>query len=131
MPTLRFEGYSDDTFGEYAHTNNDYDNCASGESIEFLVEDPSTGFALIVTGQHCPGNSFGWLIGVSNGNINMPFPSWPMKFQPQDKPFLGAENPCLLIEAPEGVIVRCLTAEAPDGVLVRCLTREVAAIHHQ
>jgi hypothetical protein len=39
MPTLRFEGYSDDTFGEYAHTNNDYDNCASGESIEFLVED--------------------------------------------------------------------------------------------
>jgi hypothetical protein len=121
MPTLRFEGYSDDTFGEYAHTNNDYDNCASGESIEFLVEDPSTGFALIVTGQHCPGNSFGWLIGVSNGNTKLPFPSWPMKFQPQkfqpqEEPFFA--DPCLVIEA-------------PDGVLLRCLTREVAAIHHQ
>jgi hypothetical protein len=32
MPTLRFEGYSDDTFGEYGHTNDDYDNCASSST---------------------------------------------------------------------------------------------------
>ena len=112
MPTLRFEGYSDDTFGEYAHTNDDYDNWDNGEPIEFLVKDPLTDSALIVTGQHCPGNSFGWLIGVSNGNINMPFPSWPMKFQPQEEPFFA--DPCLVIEAPEGVLVRCLTAEATE-----------------
>lgn len=31
MPTLRFEGYSDDTFGEVAYFEDDYDNCASGE----------------------------------------------------------------------------------------------------
>ena len=37
MPILRFEGYSDDTFGEIAHTKDDYDNCASGAPIEYLV----------------------------------------------------------------------------------------------
>jgi hypothetical protein len=31
MPTLRFEGYSDDTFGEVLHTKDDYDNCGSCE----------------------------------------------------------------------------------------------------
>ena len=30
---LRFEGYSDDTFGEYGVTNDDYDNSASGKPI--------------------------------------------------------------------------------------------------
>jgi hypothetical protein len=35
--TLRFEGFSDDTFGELT-TREDYDNCASGEPITFLVK---------------------------------------------------------------------------------------------
>lgn len=31
MKALRFYGYSDDTFGEYAATNYDVDNCGSGK----------------------------------------------------------------------------------------------------
>jgi hypothetical protein len=109
MLTLRFEGYSDDTFGEYGATNDDYDNCASGEPIEYLVQDPVTGLAVIVTGQHCPGKSTGWLIGVSNGNDNAPFPAWPMRFEPQDQPY--GDEVRLVIEAPGSVAVRCLTRE--------------------
>jgi hypothetical protein len=112
MPTLRFEGYSDDTFGEYGHTNDDYDNCASGEPIEYLVQDSVTGIGVVVTGQHCPGNSTGWMIGLANydpqGN-DLRFPWWLMKFDPD-----GDCN-ALVIEAPEGVVVRCLTRERNDG----------------
>jgi hypothetical protein len=59
MKTLRFEGYSDDTFGEYAVTRDDYDNCASGEPVEFLITAPSLPEAgMVVTGQHCPARLF-------------------------------------------------------------------------
>ena len=106
MPTLRFEGYSDDTFGEYAHTNDDYDNCASGKPIEYLVQDPVAGIGVVVTGQYFPGNSIGWMIGLANYDSH--FPRWLMKFDPD-----GDRN-ALVIEAPEGVVVRCLTREDSD-----------------
>jgi hypothetical protein len=109
MPTLRFEGYSDDTFGEYAYTNDDHDNCASGEPIEYLVRDPASGCALVVKGQHCPRSCIDWVISVGNHFQpdvgDKPFPHWPMSFVPKDDAI------SLLIEAPEGVIVRCLTRD--------------------
>jgi hypothetical protein len=108
MPILHFEGSSDDTFGEVLHTNDDYDNCASGEPIEYLVQLPDTGLGVLVTGQYCPGFSTGWMIGVSsyqpdNGDASMP--GWPIQFQPNG--YRGR----LMIVAPEGVVVRCLTRE--------------------
>jgi hypothetical protein len=112
MPTLRFEGYSDDTFGEYGHTNDDYDNCASGEPIEYLVQHPATGLGVVVTGQYCPGQSTGWMIGIANyqpDDSDVRMPVWPMRFSP-----LGGLNG-LVIEAPEGSVVRCLTRERNDG----------------
>lgn len=110
MPTLRFEGYSDDTFGEYAHTNDDYDNCASGEPIEYQVFDPVKEIGIVVIGQHCPGSAMGWMIGVAvcqppSTDDETCVPDWPMQFEPN-----GYENR-LVIEAPEGVVVRCLTRE--------------------
>ena len=109
MPTLRFEGYSDDTFGEVAHTKDDYDNCASGKPIEYLVSDPATGLGVVVTGQHCPGNSGSWLIGVANHDPesdDCDFPRWPMRIEAQD--YRNGFQPSLVIEAPEGVTLRCL-----------------------
>lgn len=38
MRTLRFEGYGDDTFGEYGLTRDDVDNCASGTPIQCVVD---------------------------------------------------------------------------------------------
>jgi hypothetical protein len=111
MPTLRFEGYSDDTFGEVLHTQDDHDNCASGEPIEYLVQDPATGSSIVVTGQHCPGSSLGWMIGTANyrqcGEFKIP--AWPMHFVPD------GDSYALVIEAPEGVTLRCLTRERNDG----------------
>ena len=116
MPILRFEGYSDDTFGEVAHTKDDYDNCASGKPIEYLVKDPATGRGVVVTGQHCPGNSGSWLIGVANYDPlydDADFPRWPMRIEPQN--YRNGFNPSLVIEAPDGVEISCLQREQPNG----------------
>jgi hypothetical protein len=107
MPTLRFEGYSDDTFGEVQHFGDDYDNCASGNPIEYLVE--AGGLGMVVTGQHCPGHSGGWLIGVANYDPqaeDRDFPRWPMRIEPQQ--FRNGFRPSLVIEAPDDVTIRCL-----------------------
>ena len=111
MKTLRFEGYSDDTFGEYALTREDYDNRASGEPIEFMVSSGAD--RLLVTGQHCPSRmSGGWMIGVTSaldpGGSDRPVPAWPIRFEQSEREY----SPALIIEAPDDVEVRCLTREA-------------------
>lgn len=115
MPILRFEGYSDDTFGEVEHFKDDYDNCASGTPIEYLVEHKETGLGLVVTGQHCPGNSGSWLIGVANYDPEFDdrdFPRWPMRIEAQN--YRNGFQPSLVIDAPEGVTIRCLQKDAND-----------------
>ena len=115
MPTLRFEGYSDDTFGEVDHFKDDYDNCANGEPIEYLVEHPETGLGLVVTGQHCPGNSGSWMIGVANHDPQFDdrdFPRWPIRMEAQD--YRNGFQPSLVIDAPDGVTIRCLQKESDD-----------------
>jgi hypothetical protein len=105
MPTLRFEGYSDDTFGEYAVTNEDYDNAASGKPIRFRVE--ADGLALIVSGQYAPKGTGGWLIGVAsidepNGD-DIPLPPWPIRIGPgTDRPY----TPALYIDVPDGFTLK-------------------------
>ena len=66
MKTLRFEGYGDDTFGQYGVTNKDYDNCASGTPIQCIVDCGSQGRVMVV-GQYsritCDNGC--WMIGIS------------------------------------------------------------------
>lgn len=112
--TLRFEGYSDDTFGEVEHFHDYCGNCASGQPIEYLVLAPSIDEqdqqGVVVTGQYCPGNSGSWMIGVAThdpdccGDID--FPRWPMRIEPADH--LNPFNPSLVIEAPDGTTISCL-----------------------
>jgi hypothetical protein len=109
MPTLRFEGYSDDTFGEVQHFKDDYDNCASGQPVEYLVEDKANDCGIVVTGHHCPGNSGGWLIGVANHDPehrDADMPRWPMRIEVQN--YRNGFQPSLVIEAPDGVTIRCM-----------------------
>lgn len=108
MKTLRFAGNSDDTFGEYGVTNDDYDNCASGEPIEFMVSSGTE--RLMVTGQYCPSRmSGGWMIGVTSvidpGGPDRPIPAWPIRFEQSEREY----SPVLIIVAPDDVEVRCLT----------------------
>ncbi|GAA0907509.1 hypothetical protein GCM10009552_15540 [Rothia nasimurium] len=116
--TLRFEGHSDDTFGEYGVTNDDYDNCASSFAIEYLITSPSQPDAgLVVTGQHCPGGSGSWLIGVSNYDpdySDRPLPRWPARFAPAaDARY--ANEPALLIDVPSDFVLRCLQRDGADA----------------
>lgn len=103
MKTLRFEGYSDDTFGEYAITRTDHDNCASGERIIFRVWSASAGTGLFVVGQYCPGPCTGWLIGVARAqdDDDERVPDWPMRFASGGRSY----TPGLLIDAPDDVTV--------------------------
>ena len=104
--TLIFEGYSDDTFGETNHFRDDYDNCASGKPIEYLVKSGSE--AIVVTGHHCPNNSGTWMIGVANydpDSEDCDFPKWPIRIEPQD--YRNGFQPRLIIEAPDDVEIKC------------------------
>lgn len=109
---LTFEGYSDDTFGECAHFKDDFDNCASGEPIEFSVIDKSTGRGLIVVGQFCPGSSHGWLIGASvydPEGEDWDYPDgWGLRHEQNS--YRGR----LVVEIPDGADIefRCITREA-------------------
>lgn len=42
MKTLKFMGYSDDTFGEYGVTNEDVDNCGRGNPIQCVINAEGT-----------------------------------------------------------------------------------------
>jgi len=120
MPLLRFEGCSDDTFGEVEHFRDDYDNCATGKPIEYLVLGPlvygQEQLGIVVTGQHCPGNSGSWLIGVANYDpkfSDSDFPRWPMRIEAQN--YRNGFQPSLVIEAPEGVTIRCMQRQSDDA----------------
>jgi hypothetical protein len=117
MPNLHFEGYSDDTFGEVLHARDDYDNCASGKPIDYLVTAPGVPGGLVVTGQHgrdCAGDvSVSWQIGVAPydpDHEDTPPPAWPMRFERSERGY----SLRLVIEAPEGVEVRCLNRSGDE-----------------
>lgn len=65
MKTLKFRGYSDDTFGEYNITGTDVDNCASGNPIQCVVATESE--TIVVTGQYSRHRNDNWDVGVSFG----------------------------------------------------------------
>ena len=99
MNTMKFEGHSDDTFGEYGVTNIDFDNCASGNPIQFLLEAPD-GNRLVVTGIYT--HTGVWSIGICTEE-DMALPDWPMRW--------GANGytTTLEIDVPAGTKLACIT----------------------
>lgn len=115
MKTLIFHGYSDDTFGEYGVTNDDYDNCASGGPIRWLVTAPDEPGGVLVVGQHAPkGVDAAWTITVGafdpKGD-DTPMPAWPMRLQPcPTTPY----SPELQIEVPDNFVLACLERQGGE-----------------
>lgn len=111
MKTLRFEGYSDDTFGEYGLTNKDHDNSANGKPIVFRVS--GGGRSLLVIGHYAPEpipTGAGWIVGVSpdeaDGEV---IPPWTMRIGPGvDTPY----SPALYIDAPDDYAIEHIDCEA-------------------
>ena len=107
MPELKFEGHSDDTFGEYGWTSDDYDCCASGAMIVFRVTAGEEGLHVCgqYSGKQWPREMPGcWVVGVQPLDEDVPLPKWPMRFESGDSGY----SPRLVIDAPEGVSVECL-----------------------
>ena len=79
MKRLKFEGCSDDTFGEYGVTHQDVDNCASMEPIQCIVDCGENG-RLMAIGQYSKAscNNGCWMIGVSKVDECDNFPDWEM-----------------------------------------------------
>jgi hypothetical protein len=111
--TITFEGYSDDTFGyEDVEGGDDYDNCASGKPIEWLVAVPGANEGVIVRGQH--GLRCSWCIGVAPydpDDDDVPIPDWPMSIGPGDRPY----SPRLVIEAPDDATVTLFHPERKNA----------------
>lgn len=113
MRTLMFCGSSDDTFGLVNDTEDDYDNCASGKPIEWLVESASEDKRLIVFGQFAPYHGTGWLLGAmphDPSNQDVPMPNWPTRIRYDTCPY----SPMLEIDVPDDATVRCLQ-RGPDA----------------
>lgn len=104
MKVFRFQGYSDDTFGEYNITNDDYDNCASGTPIQYELKTPD-GSGIIVTGLYNSKitKGDGWMIGVNIISEDKPV-DWNITLQPSHE---GYRNQ-LIVEASDDAGLKCL-----------------------
>jgi len=94
---LEFQGYSDDVFAEVRHDLIDYDTCASGERVVFLVRGGDD--ALVVSGQYGSARLGNWVIGVSAWDPDYEdtqIPGWNIYFKRGDVPY----SPKLVVEVP-------------------------------
>lgn len=99
---LKFEGYSDDTFGEYGVTKEDIDTCGIMEPIQCVV-DAGIHRRLMVIGQYSKascGNGC-WMIGISKVEEDDELPDWNISFLQG-----GMEHsPVLELEIPDNINV--------------------------
>lgn len=100
MRTLKFEGYSDDTFGEYGVTGQDIDNCTSEEPIQCIVDCGEYG-RIMVIGQYSKAscNNGCWMVGVSKVSEYDDFPEWNMEIMQSGE---SEYSTMLTIELPPG-----------------------------
>ena len=101
MKTLRFQGFSDDTFGEYNETNDDVDNCADGTPIQCVIE--STEGKLVVVGHYELHPTDGcWTIGISNYDEETPIPNWNIRMGQAPRPY----SPSIEIDVPDDATLK-------------------------
>lgn len=96
MKTLKFEGGSDDTFGEYGVTQDEIDNCSRNLPIQCVVSSKE-GSLVVVGHYHIHPADGCWTIGISLLKEGEPLPSWPTRFT------MGGCNysPTLEIDVPD------------------------------
>lgn len=86
--TLRFEGYSDDTFAETNMTREDLDNCASCEPVQCIVDAGTFGRVMVV-GQFSrasAGNGC-WMAGLSKVDEEDTLPNWNFRITEGMSPY--------------------------------------------
>lgn len=110
MKTLRFEGHSDDTFGEMGIDGTDYDNCSSGEPIVFSVTAENEGQTdgVLVYGMYAnevmpKGSPRAWMVGIQNLEDDQQLPEWNFRIvQGEDCDY----SPTLLMDVPDNYEIK-------------------------
>lgn len=96
MKTLKFEGYSDDTFGEYGVTHEDVDNCATNKPIQCVIS--SVEGSLVVVGHyHIHPTDGCWTLGISKLEEGSVIPDWAVRFKTGNCEY----SPLLEIDVPD------------------------------
>lgn len=111
MKKLKFQGYSDDTFGEYKETGIDFDNCASGSPIRFRL-DSSEG-SMLVVGQYARLGTPCWVIGIGQVDEDVLIPDWEMRFSSE------GYTTVLTMTVPDDTTLTCLEVIGKD-ILADC-----------
>lgn len=73
MKTLKFQGHSDDIFGEYKSVE-DEESIDGDTPVRIQVGD-----ALVVYGLYVDGGV--WMVGISQVDDGVPIPDWPMRWK--------------------------------------------------
>lgn len=111
MKTIKFQGYSDDTFAcTGPGINVDHDNCNNGKPILMRVD--AGGESVVVYGHYAPlGATAGWLIGVSPADFDgdeRHIPDWNIYFEPSDREY----SPRMVMEnIPDDAVVYLITKD--------------------
>lgn len=105
MPTLIFAGNDNDSFGEFHHFNDGFDNNGSGEPIEWAVKTKRSG-SIVVIGQYLPAPKDRWQISAFNINPEVPLnANWSIEIKPDQN---NPKNPMLVINIHDEVSIICL-----------------------
>ena len=97
MKTLKFYGYSDDTFGEHCVTNETHDDCAEGTAMTFQVT--ADGKSAYVTGQYSRHGSGCWNVSVEPADEDN-LPDWQMRI------YFEGYTTVLEMDVPDDVLVQ-------------------------
>jgi hypothetical protein len=104
MKQFKFESYSDDTFGEYGITDDDFNSCADDTPISYKLSTPD-GTGIIVTGRFSPDTDVSgcWEIGVHAIDDEKPV-DWKISMNLAQKAYRNQ----LIVIAPDDAELICL-----------------------
>lgn len=114
MKTLKFQGYSDDTFSCIGlGVDVDHDDCAQGTLRAIEISSPSDDRKMVVVGQFAPPKSPGsWWIGVQCDDDDGYSVPWPTRYAIQSSDIY---SPTLIVDAPDDAIVRLIRPRKEDS----------------
>ena len=96
MKTLKFEGGSDDTFGEYGITHQEVDSCSKNTPIQCVISSKE-GSLVIIGHYHLHPTDGCWTIGIAQLKENELIPAWDTRFKIEHCGY----SPVLEIDVPD------------------------------
>ena len=110
MKKLRFEGYSDDVFGE-EETGITIDSYRSDSPLCFLLESKEENSKLVISGSYSPYLTTGhgcWNLSVCQAEEDYPIPDWNIRIKQSAE---TKYTPAILLDVPDDTTIKKLDEE--------------------